>query len=601
MKRFIFSLFVLMIHLRCSSQTIKSEVQIAFMADVHFADVYPELKDLSTDVYSDTVNGKNVLIRSMESQLHSTRLFNENYFAFQAALDDAVERGIKIIAMPGDFSDDGQSMHIKGLKKIMDHYVDKYNVSFFMVNGNHDPTRPYGKQGGELDFLANDGRLQPIMSTDGLYTSSSNGVNPTVISKEISEWGYKEILEELEDYGFFPQKQYTYWETPFSAYTYEQFTYEKAVWASKLDQRTSTTKDQSLKLMPDVSYLVEPVEGIWLLAIDANVYTPKSNGDGFNGSGIGYNAVLKHKRYLLKWTEKVVENANRLGKTLIAFSHYPMVDFNDGATDEMKQLFGAKSFQAHRVPDQVVGEIFADMGLKVHVGGHMHLNDTGVITTQKGNSLTNIQVPSLAAYAPGYKIITVGNSDSLEVETIVLDSVTSFNSFFKNYKVEYNFLANNFPDRLWDDTILTSTNYREFTNTHLQELVRWRLLPSDWPEHIRELLIGKTGWQLVKQVYTEQLSEREIVIKLKNKDLAITDFENWRGEDLILDFYRFRNADKIALKDICATRLKAYHFLFDALLSGPKDKTVVPLQQFARIFQKQMNGEESVNFKIDLN
>ena len=600
MKRFISFLFVLMMHLVCSSQTIKSEVQIAFMADVHFADVYPELKDLSTDVYTDTVNGKNVLIRSMESQLHSTRLFNENYFAFQAALDDAVERGIKIIAMPGDFSDDGQPMHIKGLKKIMNHYVDKYNVSFFMVNGNHDPTRPYGKQGGERDFLANDGRLQPIMSTDGLYTSSSNGVKPTVISKEISEWGYKEILEELEDYGFFPQKHYTYWETPFSGYTYEQYTYEKAVMASKLGQRI-VRKNEPLKTIPDVSYSVEPVEGIWLLAIDANVYIPKSNGDGFNGSGIGYNEVLKYKRYLLKWTEKVVENANRLGKTLIAFSHYPMVDFNDGATDEMKQLFGAKSFQAHRVPNQVVGEIFADMGLKVHVGGHMHLNDTGVITTPKGNTLTNIQTPSLAAYAPGYKIITVGNSDSLEVETIVLDSVTSFNSFFKNYKVEYNFLADNFPERLWDDTILSSTNYREFTNTHLQELVRWRLSPSDWPEHIRELLVGKTGWQLVKQVYTELLSEREIVIKLNDKDLAITDFENWTGEDLILDFYRFRNADKIALKDIDATRMKAYHFLFNALLSQPNHKTVVPLQQFTRIFQKQMNGEESENFKIDLN
>jgi len=600
MKRFISPLFVLMIHSVCSSQTIKNEVQIAFMADVHFADVYPELKDLSPEVYTDTMNGKNVLIRSMESQLHSTRLFNENYFAFQAALDDAVERGIKIIAMPGDFSDDGQPIHIKGLKKIMDRYVEEYNVSFFMVNGNHDPTRPYGKQGGERDFLANDGRLQPIMSDDELYMSNSNGEKPTVISKEIAEWGYKEILGELRQYGFFPQKQYAYWETPFSTYTYEQYTYEKAVLASKLGQRTAA-KNEPLKTIPDLSYLVEPVEGIWLLAIDANVYTPKLNGDGFNGSGIGYNEVLKHKRYLLKWTEKVIKTANRLGKTLIAFSHYPMVDFNDGATNEMKQLFGANSFQAHRVPDEVVGKIFADMGLKVHVGGHMHLNDTGIITTENGNTLTNIQTPSLAAYAPGYKIITVGNSDSLEVETIILDSVTSFNSFFKNYKEEYNFLADNFPDRLWDDTILSTTSYGEFTNTHLQELVRWRLLPTDWPEHIMELLVDKTGWQLVTQMYGEEPSEREILIKLKNTDLTITDFENWRGEDLILDFYRFRNADQIALKDIDATRLKTYHFLFDALLFQPQHTTLVPLQQFVRIFQKQMNGQESDNFKIHLN
>ncbi|MEP0439171.1 metallophosphoesterase [Maribacter dokdonensis] len=590
--------FVLLFHLACTSQTIRNEVQIAFMADVHFADVYPEFEDLNPDVYTDTVNGKNVLIRSMESQLHSTRLFNENYFAFQAALDDAVRRGIKIIAMPGDFSDDGQPVHIKGLKKIMNRYAEEYNVSFFMVNGNHDPTRPFGKQSGERDFLSKHGRLQPIMSTKGLYTSSTIAEEPTVIAKEIAEWGYKEILEELKAYGFFPQQKFRYWETPFSTYDYEDYTFKKAELASKLDNRISSSA--TLKTIPDVSYLVEPVEGVWLLAIDANVYTPKSDGKGFNGSGIGYNEVLTYKRYLLEWTEKVVENANRLGKTLIAFSHYPMVDFNDGATDEMKQLFGVNSFQAHRVPDEVVGEIFADMGLKVHVGGHMHLNDTGIITTKNGNTLTNIQTPSLAAYPPAYKLMTIKNTSKLEVETVVLDSVASFNSFFENYKKEHDFLRDNFPDRMWNDTILASSNYLDFTNIHLQELVRWRLLPNNWPEHLKKSLLNKSGWQLVQKVLGEDFSEKELLLKMNNTGVSETDFKNWSGGDLILDFYRLRNADGIALIDIEPNRLKTYSFLFDVLQRQTGNEDILSLQLFALIFQKQMNGEESMKFKVHL-
>ncbi|PHN95622.1 metallophosphatase [Maribacter sp. 6B07] len=590
--------FVLLFHLACTSQTIRNEVQIAFMADVHFADVYPEFEELNPDVYTDTVNGKNVLIRSMESQLHSTRLFNENYFAFQAALDDAVRRGIKIIAMPGDFSDDGQPVHIKGLKKIMNRYAEEYNVSFFMVNGNHDPTRPFGKQSGERDFLSKHGRLQPIMSTKGLYTSSTIAEEPIVIAKEIAEWGYKEILEELKAYGFFPQQKFRYWETPFSTYDYEDYTFKKAELASKLDNRISSSA--TLKTIPDVSYLVEPVEGVWLLAIDANVYTPKSDGKGFNGSGIGYNEVLTYKRYLLEWTEKVVENANRLGKTLIAFSHYPMVDFNDGATDEMKQLFGVNSFQAHRVPDEVVGEIFADMGLKVHVGGHMHLNDTGIITTKNGNTLTNIQTPSLAAYPPAYKLMTIKNTSKLEVETVVLDSVASFNSFFENYKKEHDFLRDNFPDRMWNDTILASSNYLDFTNIHLQELVRWRLLPNNWPEHLKKSLLNISGWQLVQKVLGEDFSEKELLLKMNNAGVSETDFKNWSGGDLILDFYRLRNADGIALIDIEPNRLKTYSFLFDVLQRQTGNEDILSLQLFALIFQKQMNGEESMKFKVHL-
>lgn len=586
----------------------KQETKIAFMADVHFADVFPSTQELPAEIATDTANEKKVLVRTMEAQLHSTRLFNENYFAFTAALDDAVQRGIRLIALPGDFSDDGQPLHVKGLKKILDRYVEQYGVSFFVINGNHDPTRPFGKAGGKADFLGAKGNAQPIMSEQGMYNSQAENEPAPAVLPAIKEWGYQGIVNELHQFGFFPNEEYLFWQTPFATYKYEEYTFGLAQEAAQFHKRSYVFDDGTIA-MPDVSYVVEPVAGLWLLALDASVYIPKKDGLTFNGAGIGYNEVITHKQYLVDWTAKVVAEANRLGKTLIAFSHYPMVEFNDGASKEMKALFGETKFQAHRIPSEIVGETFANVGLKVHVGGHMHVNDTGVITTKKGNTLTNIQTPSLAAYVPGYKVITVKQHGNLEVETITLDSVAGFNSFFDLYKKEQTYLRTNFPERAWNDTILKATSYREFTNEHLKSLVQLRFLKNDWPPALQEQVVNKTGWQLLLAAAAQQNDtvtnaqsgtiQENLLKTLAENGFQKTDFQQWTGLHLIIDFYRLRNADALALSDIDAKRIQEYELLF-ALLLNPKtnNKPLTQLQQFAVIFKKQLQGAPAVNFKI---
>ena len=592
----------------CKPAQATKEIKIAFMADVHFADVYPDSKELDGGFLPENGNGNAILLRSMQGQLHSTRLFNENYFAFTAALDDAVGRGIKLIAMPGDFSDDGQPLHIKGLKKVMNRYVENYGLSFFVINGNHDPTRPFGRPGGEVDFLGKNGKAQPILSEIELYSSDLQKKNPTLVFKDIEEWGYEGIVQELREFGFFPNEDYIFWETPFSSYIYEDYTLKLAEKASQLSNRTYNF-DKNGVTIPDVSYVVEPVEGLWLLALDANVYVPKQNGVDFEGAGIGYNEVLKHKQYLIDWTEEVIKEANRLGKTVIAFSHYPMIEFNDGASEEMKALFGDTSFQAHRIPNELVGTTFADIGLKVHVGGHMHLNDTGMLTTENGNTLTNIQTPSLAAYAPGYKIITVREDGNLNVETIAMDSVSGFDTFFELYKKEHDFLAANFSENGWDKEILRTKKYSEFTNVHLKELVRLRFLNDDWPTALKDQLIDRTGWELLKlaahqmekavEQSNEMILEENLLTMVKEKDFSKADFDQWSGLDLIIDFYRFRNGDQLALKDIDPMRLKAYKYLFNVLSKNTQNESLNELRKFAEIFQKQMNGESAVKFIVE--
>lgn len=579
-----------------SQQTAKKEVQIAFIADVHLQDIFAKFEDNNYQGIKNPVTGEYANIRTMNAQLHSTRIFNENYFAFLEALNDIVKRGIKQVVLPGDFSDDGQPVHVRGLRKILNEYSQKCGISFFVTTGNHDVVRPFSQDAAKTDFLGKDGKEQIISSSKNLDKSKSE-LEP-IITADIKNWGYKETIQEMRDFGFFPKNTDLYWETPFSNYTYEQYNFEEALRESVLEKRTYIIKNTNLYL-PDASYVVEPVKGIWLLAIDANAYVPNEKLSGkpdnphdFSGANTGYNNVLIYKSHLLKWVKKVSAEAKKSGKILIAFSHYPMVEFNDNASPELKQLFGADKMQLHRVPDEEVAQQFADAGIQIHFGGHMHINDTGVRTFAKGNTLFNIQTPSLAAYMPAYKILTIHSASQFEVETIVIGKVSNFNSLFPFYEEEYAHLQNSKSDHIWNKEILKAKDYAAFTNWHLKELVRLRFLPEDFPSEFLQSILSLSGKDLLEINKKTSQTDKD----LKSNSMTVSDFESWTGFDMIFDFYRLKSADELAYSEIGNQRLKQYELVCNQLKKSNDPKLVL----WAEIFLKTMNGEPSDHFMIDL-
>jgi len=580
-----------------SQQTAKKEVKIAFIADVHLQDIFAKFEDNNYQGVKNPVTGQYANIRTMNAQLHSTRIFNENYFAFLEALNDIVKRDIKQVVLPGDFSDDGQPVHVRGLKKILNEYSQKHGLSFYVTTGNHDVVRPFSQDAAKTDFLGKDGKEQIISSSKNNFNKSKSELEP-IITTDIKNWGYKETIQEMRDFGFFPKKTDLYWETPFSNNTYEQYNFKKAQKESVLEKRTYLIKNTNL-FLPDASYLVEPIKGIWLLAIDANAYVPNEKLSGkqddahnFSGANTGYNNVLTYKSHLLNWVKKVSAEAKQRGKILIAFSHYPMVEFNDNASPELKQLFGADKMQLQRVPDEEVAQQFADAGIQIHFGGHMHINDTGVRTSAKGNTLFNIQTPSLAAYMPAYKILTIYSDSEFEVETIVIGKVPNFNSLFPFYQEEYAHLQNSKNEHIWNKEILKAKDYAAFTNWHLKELVRLRFLPEDFPADFLKSIVNLSGKDLLKM--NKKTSEIDQDLNLNSLD--VSDFESWTGFDMIFDFYRLKSADALAFSEIGNKRLRQYELVCSQLNKSNDPKLVL----WAQIVLKTMNGEPSDHFKIDL-
>ncbi|MEZ9623044.1 metallophosphoesterase [Vibrio sp. 10N.222.55.A3] len=670
------------------SGNMDSAVQVAFMPDIHFHDVYGDFQDGSFAGLPNAISGKNATIRTMESQMNSTRLFNENYFAMIAALDDVVERGVKYVALPGDFSDDGQPVHMRGLVSIFDHYRDTYGLEFFAAPGNHDPVRPFTIPAGKSDFLGEGGKNQRIYSRgkeecvgyeDEWTTIPGDGDNlATICTEEVREWGYEEIMSILGTHGFYPQQDYLYFETPYSsAQARTNYSYELAKEEAAFDKRMyeicyegtgGSYKENgysSCSEVPDTSYLVEPVKGLWLLAIDANVYRPKENssdssvdGNTFDGSSsAGYNMMLTHKEHVIDWISDVVKAAKEQNKTLVSFSHFPMTDFYNGASEEIEDLFGEGSHQLAREPDDNTSRTLAATGLNIHVGGHMHFNDTGKKSFNIDgvqHTLFNIQAPSLAGYIPAYKLLNIRPDNQIEVETVVIDQVERYNELFSHYEEEHEYLTANASNeeeeaKIWDINILDSKSYYELTDWHIRELTRLRFLPSDWPIEMREMIMHMNGEEMMimSQLETQftvcQLADKlgypvegctangvvdeeqfqkdwqaakvEAEVLATTEGLSLADFAEWSGELLATDFYRLRNADELAFRDIGETQLRQYELLSRELaeFGGTVDSELGDLGQYTVgevfrsrfgslfvILEKFATGQASDHFLIDI-
>lgn len=537
--------------------------EIAFLPDIHFHDVYGEFDDGAFSGVA-VENSKKVFARSMSAQLRSTRLFNENYFALKQALDEIAKRGTKLVVLPGDFSDDGQPIHVRGLAKILNSYNKRYGIRFFIANGNHDPNRPEDSPGGKSNFLNQDGSELAIYSLDH-NKCRSKAVNSKIIcSDEVKESGYATLLSQLRNMGFFPDPKDIYWASPFSHYSPENYQYRQAREQANIERRKWPVCNE-VRLcvnVTDSSYVVEPVDGIWLLSIDANVYLPKQNSAGeieFSGSGNqGYNGVVKHKPQLLTWLKQVVTQAKQRDKTLIAFSHFPMTTFYDGQETLIKQLLGESAMQLIRSPKPETVQALVNTGITFHVGGHMHINDTQAIVKSNEQGLINIQAPTLAGYRPAYKLLTLYPDSKGRLRTETLSKVSRFNTLFPLYHIEHKYLTDTKHRNIWQQGILSSKSYAEFADSHLRELARLRFVPKEWSQYIsnKNMLITPVIDLLKAKPKLAKLMQQWLADKTVKSD------ENqWTILDLLHDLYRYRNAGGLANLDISAQRNRSYDLL----------------------------------------
>lgn len=560
---------------------------IAVIADAHIHDPAADFG------FPGAVQTGGFSVRPLAEAARSTRVFNEGLQAFRTALDDVASRGIRHVVLLGDYTDDGQVATTAAVAAILGDYTDHHSMVFFAVPGNHDIFADAGRHRTKR-FLQADGSSAVVTShpVTALHDALPPGIPrdiPVTVSPAMFCPGYPQGLMPMGAHGYFPQPDYLHWETPFGL---------KGATEDRMFMAVSPSGETRRPLM-EASYLVEPVDGLWLLMIDANVFVPiDGSGDWVDSTSAGWNAMLLHKQHVMAWMADVGARAARLGKRLVAFSHYPALDPLDGTKAAEIALLGHTATSG-RIPVDAVGEAFLAAGIPLHFSGHLHVNDTARME-RADRFFVNVAVPSLVGFPPAYKILTLGE-DIAEIETVSLGDMPMDAAIGALYQQELRYTGHE------TGGMATATRYGDFLSAHIGHLAWRRHLKREWPKALGALLRAATLGDLARLAVGPVLCMEEAVAVLPlARGAAPSSGEG--GADALSaiaflgDWYRVRMGSDLGLAAIAPQRLHAYERL-SALYEAqvwPEGSVQQGIAAMLALFEAYRSGHPSNNFRIDL-
>lgn len=566
---------------------------IAVIADAHFHDLYGDYDFGGIDV-----GGRKMTARRLTDTVRSTRVFNESYYALRGALDEIVIRGIKYVVLLGDYSDDGQIATLDALRQLLGSYTREHGLVFIAVPGNHDIFGPDGKHHAKR-LLNPDGTYTIVASDDEFVDDDADGM---VVTNRMYCSGYPAGLLAVPDIGFFRRPSDLHWETPFGIHDDP---------AKRLYPVCSDDGLNQYRLM-DASYLIEPVAGLWLLMIDANVFEPRNGvfakGDAgafADSTNAGWNAMLKHKRFVLHWAKDVAERARRDGRRLLTFSHYPLLDMLNGTAEDERSLMG-ETISTKRTPTDAVARAAIHAGISVHFSGHLHINDTALVQHGK-DFLVNIGVPSLAAFPPAFKVATLDNTE-LRVETVGIGHLPIDPVINRQYRIEINVTGKR------TGRMLGATDYGDFLSEHVDQLVLYRYLRREWPNDMARIMSQLNVGDLYVLSQCKQPFPIEDTVALIHAERASKTSDDYKENaieqldlipvlSLLGDWYRLRMGSELALDCISPDRLAAYRLLIEIYASSSALEIGGAQGKFARIFRmmgRYLSDLPSRRFVVDL-
>jgi 3',5'-cyclic AMP phosphodiesterase CpdA len=537
--------------------------RLAILADPHFHDI---------DFDPEGAGRPHSALRTLADSTESTRVFNESGAALRAALDDIVARGIALVVIVGDLTDDGQVFNWRAVNALLDVYRAR-GLRFFATPGNHDLFAMSGRHHAKR-FLRPDG--------NSLLVASDPAVGADIVTEEMFCPGYSDALPLMRDLGYAPDAADLHWETPFGSDPH---------WASRIYEAMSPDGG-TVAPMVDASYLVEPVDGLWLLSLDANVYRPNDRADVAAGAprirdctDIGWNATLAAKPHLVAWIADVARRARALGKMLIPFSHYPVVDPLNGSGADEQRLLGDTGF-VRRMPQPMVAAALGQTGIGVHFSGHWHINNTAS-HRDAGGHVVNIAVPSLVAFPAAFKIATV-TPDNMSIETMPLRHFPGYDAAFSGYAAEGRRTG------LDATPMLAGPDYGAFLDAHLHALVRHRYLPQEWPADLARLVPRLSISDL------HGLAQREAIDVGMFEPSAPLSADQASLLDLVVDWYAIRKGSDLA--EVTPQRLASYRAMIHAYQSRqwPDGSLQARLATLLAILQRYLDRPLSDSFTIDL-
>jgi 3',5'-cyclic AMP phosphodiesterase CpdA len=156
-----------------------------------------------------------------------------------------------------------------------------------------------------------------------------------------------------------------------------------------------------------LSYVAEPVPGLWLIAMDPCIYDNNiAEGKPVTGG--------EFKTETLAWILARIGDGKAAGKQMIGMMHHGVIEHYTGQSI---------LFADYVVKDWlIVAPQLATAGLNVVFSGHYHSND---VTKMEfgGNFMLDVETGSLVTYPCPYRVVTLSSDNELGIESRFIEAI----------------------------------------------------------------------------------------------------------------------------------------------------------------------------------
>lgn len=160
-----------------------------------------------------------------------------------------------------------------------------------------------------------------------------------------------------------------------------------------------------------LSYVVEPVPGLWLLAVDSASYAGNmKKGAPVTGGGLTQERI--------DWIENVLAEAPRRDKAVIVMMHHGVAEHFTGE---------AKYFGNYLVNGwQQISEMFAACNVRAVFTGHFHAQDVTMRKTKDGKFLYDIETGSLVSFPNPVRSVEITAEQKMVISSSFVKELPSF-------------------------------------------------------------------------------------------------------------------------------------------------------------------------------
>ncbi len=159
-----------------------------------------------------------------------------------------------------------------------------------------------------------------------------------------------------------------------------------------------------------MSYVAEPVPGLWLLAVDSADYAG-------NGAAPETGSGLTQSREA--WIEEMLGQALVRRKAVIVMMHHGVVEHFAGQ---------AKYFPHYLLNDwQKASDMFASYGVRVVFTGHFHAQDIALRHSSTRCTVYDVETGSLVTFPDPIRLVTVdARTQLMKIESSFVTDLPSF-------------------------------------------------------------------------------------------------------------------------------------------------------------------------------